>query len=206
MRMLLVGMSTLLCSSIAMSEEDAKSTMEIYGFAMMDTGYQSKQNDPDWFDVVRPTKLPSFENEFGADEDWFASVRQSRFGVKTSTPTGLGGSSPNQTTVNLSWNASSDNVAVTGYRVYRNGSHVANSATTSYSDGSRTPCTQYSYQVAAYDAATNVSGLSSAINVFTLDQTAPSAPTGLTAVAASPSRINLSWAAASDVGCGVIIY
>ena len=34
---------------------------------MLDMGYQSKQNDPDWFDVVRPTKLPSFENEFGED-------------------------------------------------------------------------------------------------------------------------------------------
>ena len=31
---------------------------------MLDAGYQFKQNDPDWFDVVRPTKLPSFPNEF----------------------------------------------------------------------------------------------------------------------------------------------
>ena len=41
-----------------------ESTFEIYGFAMLDGGYQFKQNDPDWFDVVRPTKLPSFPNEF----------------------------------------------------------------------------------------------------------------------------------------------
>src|SRR5688572_20218894 len=61
---LLLGISSLLCSSLAMSEEDTSSgtTMDVYGFAMMDTGYQSNQNDPDWFDVVRPTKLPSFEN------------------------------------------------------------------------------------------------------------------------------------------------
>jgi hypothetical protein len=90
MRTLLLGVAGLLSSSVALSEEDATTTMDIYGFAMMDTGYQSKQNDPDWFDVVRPTKLPSFENEFGADEHWFASVRQSRLGVKTSTPTKLG--------------------------------------------------------------------------------------------------------------------
>ena len=62
--------------------------MDLYGFVMLDTGYQSKQNDPDWFDVLRPTKLPSFENEFGDDGHLFASVRQSRFGVKTNTPTG----------------------------------------------------------------------------------------------------------------------
>lgn len=71
-------------------ENEAGSTMEIYGHAMLDTGYEGNQNDPDWFDVVRPSKLPAFEDEFGKDGRWFASVRQSRFGVRTSTPTGLG--------------------------------------------------------------------------------------------------------------------
>ena len=64
--------------------------MEIYGHAMLDMGYQANQSDPDWFDVVRPTKLPSFANEFGDDGNFFASVRQSRFGVKTHTPTSYG--------------------------------------------------------------------------------------------------------------------
>ena len=39
-------------------DEKGESTFEVYGFAMLDSGYQFKQNDPDWFDVVRPTKLP----------------------------------------------------------------------------------------------------------------------------------------------------
>ncbi|MFC4313689.1 DcaP family trimeric outer membrane transporter [Steroidobacter flavus] len=91
MRTLLLGIAGLLCSAMAMSQDDNQSsTMDVYGFAMLDMGYQSKQNDPDWFDVVRPTKLPSFKDEFGADENWFSGVRQSRLGVKTSTPTGLG--------------------------------------------------------------------------------------------------------------------
>jgi hypothetical protein len=81
---------TLLGPVAALAEETTGSTMDIYGFAMLDMGYQSKQNDPDWFDVVRPTKLPSFEDEFGADRHTFAGVRQSRLGVKTSTPTSLG--------------------------------------------------------------------------------------------------------------------
>lgn len=68
----------------------AGATMDIYGFAMLDMGYERGQNDPAWFDVVRPTKLPSFKDEFGRDGRWFSSVRQSRLGVKTSTPTGLG--------------------------------------------------------------------------------------------------------------------
>jgi hypothetical protein len=65
-------------------------TFEIYGFAMLDNGYQFKQNDPAWFDVLRPTKLPSFADQFGADGRWFSSVRQSRLGVRSSLPTDLG--------------------------------------------------------------------------------------------------------------------
>jgi len=70
--------------------QDAKPRLDIYGFAMLDMGYQAKQNDPSWFDVVRPTKLPAFENQFAPDGKWFASVRQSRFGVKSFVPTDLG--------------------------------------------------------------------------------------------------------------------
>ena len=51
---------------------------EIYGFAMLDMGYDFKQVNPDWFDVLRTTKLPSFPDEFGHDGHWYSSVRQSR--------------------------------------------------------------------------------------------------------------------------------
>lgn len=117
-----------------------------------------------------------------------------------SVPTGLGGSAPNSGVVNLSWNASTDNVGVTGYRVYRGGSYIGSSATTSYADNTVSGYTTYSYQVAAYDAATNVSAASSAVNVSTPDSIVPTTPTGLSATAASSSRINLSWAASTDSG------
>ena len=120
--------------------------------------------------------------------------------VAPNVPTGLSGTAPNQSTVNLTWNASSDNVAVTGYRVYRNGSQIGTSATPSYSDGGRAGFTTYSYQVAAYDAVPNVSPLTTAINVKTPDQSAPTTPASLSATAASPSRINLSWTASTDSG------
>jgi hypothetical protein len=66
------------------------STFEVYGFAMMDAGYNARQIHPDWFDTVRPTKLPSFKDEFGTDGNAYFSVRQTRLGVKSSTPTDLG--------------------------------------------------------------------------------------------------------------------
>lgn len=64
--------------------------LEIYGFAMTDAGYDFGQNDPNWFDTMRPTKLPSFDNEFGPSGKTFFSVRQSRLGVKGKLPTPLG--------------------------------------------------------------------------------------------------------------------
>jgi DcaP outer membrane protein len=68
--------------------QDAR--LDIYGFAMLDTGYNAGTINPNWFDVVRPTQLPSFKNEFGKNGNWFAGVRQSRFGVKGFIPTSHG--------------------------------------------------------------------------------------------------------------------
>ena len=67
-----------------------ESTFQVYGFAMLDAGYQFKQNHPDWFDVIRPTKLPSFANEFAPNGKTYWGVRQSRLGVKYNTPTKYG--------------------------------------------------------------------------------------------------------------------
>ena len=74
----------------AAPKDEAKPRLDIYGFAMLDMGYQSGQNHPDWFDTLRPTKLPSYENEYGEDGRFFAGVRQSRFGVKGFIPTDVG--------------------------------------------------------------------------------------------------------------------
>jgi hypothetical protein len=74
----------------AVSAQESGKRLELYGFAMLDMGYEAGQTDPDWFDVLRPTKLPSFEDEFGGDGHFFAGVRQSRLGVKGFIPTASG--------------------------------------------------------------------------------------------------------------------
>jgi hypothetical protein len=74
----------------APAQPDQKPSMEIYGFAMLDIGHDFKQINPNWFDTMRVTKLPKVEKEFGEDNSTFASVRQSRLGVRSSTPTDLG--------------------------------------------------------------------------------------------------------------------
>ena len=50
------------------------------------------------------------------------------------TPTGLSATAISGSQVNLSWTASTDNVGVTGYRIYRNGTQIATTAATSYGD------------------------------------------------------------------------
>jgi hypothetical protein len=70
--------------------QEPKPSMEIYGFAMLDIGHDFKTIDPDWFDTMRVSKLPSFDGQFGEDNNTFAGVRQSRLGVRASTPTSLG--------------------------------------------------------------------------------------------------------------------
>jgi chitodextrinase len=115
-------------------------------------------------------------------------------------PTNVSAASSVSTTVNVSWTASTDNVAVTGYKVFRNGSQVGTSTTASYADNTVSGSTAYSYKVSARDAANNESAQSAAANVTTPDTIAPTTPTSLTATTASPSQINLSWGASSDAG------
>ena len=75
-----------------------------------------------------------------------------------STPTGLATSGVGQTGATLSWTASSDNVGVTGYRLYRGSTQVGTVTGTTYAFGGLSCGTSYTLGVAAYDAAGNVSG------------------------------------------------
>ena len=69
---------------------EPKNSINFYGFAMLDSGYDFGQIDPAWFDVIRTTKLPSFANQFAPSGNVYAGVRQTRFGVKSSSSTPLG--------------------------------------------------------------------------------------------------------------------
>ena len=119
-----------------------------------------------------------------------------------SVPTNLSATAISSSAINLSWTASTDNVGVTGYKVYRGGVQIGTSATNSYSDTGLTASTQYTYTVSAYDAAGNNSSQSTSASATTQasssDTTPPSTPTNLSATAISSSAINLSWTASTD--------
>jgi chitodextrinase len=93
-----------------------------------------------------------------------------------SVPTGLAATAVSDTQVNLSWAGSTDNVGVTGYKVFRNGAQVGTTPNTSYQDTGLSGGTADSYTVAAYDAAGNTSAQSSSVTVTMPAPTPVSAP------------------------------
>src|SRR5213596_2001899 len=117
------------------------------------------------------------------------------------TPTGLSASAITPTSVILSWGAATDNVGVTGYRVYVNGTLVVSSSSTSVQITELLAGGTRSFTVAAFDAAGNVSAPSAPLSVTTpplADTTAPTTPTGLAASALTLTSLTLSWSSATD--------
>jgi chitodextrinase len=87
-------------------------------------------------------------------------------------PAGLVATAQSTGQVDLSWTASADNVGVTGYQVYRDGTFIGSTAATTYSDTTVSGSTTYSYTVAASDAAGNHSPPSAPASVTTPGGTA----------------------------------
>ena len=122
-----------------------------------------------------------------------------------SVPTNVQAKVISSTQAMVSWSASTDNVAVAGYYVARDGVVIKqlSASQLSYSDPSLTASTTYSYTVIAYDAAgysSNPSQPSAITTPAAPDTIAPSVPTGLLASAISSVQVNLSWNASTDQG------
>lgn len=101
--------------------------------------------------------------------------------IAPSTPTNLTATVISSTQINLSWTASTDNVVVMGYRIFRGGTQIATVTTgTAYSDTGLAAVTAYSYTIDAYDAG-NVSARSSSVSATTLSA-GPPAPTNIEAI------------------------
>jgi fibronectin type 3 domain-containing protein len=125
-----------------------------------------------------------------------------------SAPANLVAGAASPTTINLTWTASTDNVAVTNYLVFRDTlpSPIASVVGTAFSDTGLTPLQSHSYRVVAIDGAGNLSGFSNTATAVTpADSSAPTAPANLTGVGANSTTINLSWTASTD-NVGVVGY
>lgn len=86
---LVMGTAFILGATVASAAEGDKS-FEVYGFAMLDYIQDFGRVNPDWEDALRPSRIPTDDEQFGDDGQVSMSVKQSRFGVKAALPTAKG--------------------------------------------------------------------------------------------------------------------
>lgn len=110
-------------------------------------------------------------------------------------PTGLKVIPASATSMTVTWTASTDNIGVTGYDVYRGGSKIATTASLLYSDTTVTASTQYCYSVKAHDATNNNSAATSDVCATT-----PAAGGGTTADSECATTNDTS-----DAGCPLTV-
>jgi chitodextrinase len=184
-----------------------------------DKATRSKKADPLFVNVASDWRLKTASAAINSgdytglayDADWNSRVGAPDIGAyeyttgdssAPSVPTGLKATAISSSQIDLTWAASTDNIGVAGYKVYRNGSQIATTQRNSYSNTGLTASTAYSYTVAAYDAAGNTSAQSTAVPAKTLaaggDVQAPTVPSNVKAAAISSSRIDISWTASTD--------
>jgi len=119
-------------------------------------------------------------------------------------PTALTLATATEDSLYFTWTASTDNVAVTGYRVYKGGvlNYTTGAATTEHTITGLTASTSYDIQVSAIDAALNESAKTSIVvmstTASTSDITPPTQPTNLISSIVESDRIGLSWTASTD--------
>jgi len=116
-------------------------------------------------------------------------------------PTNLIASNITNTTVDLNWTASTDDVGVTSYAIFVDGLSYASSATNSATLTGLTQNTSYAITVYAKDAAGNTSTVSNTVNITTtniIDVDAPTVPTNLVVSNQTSSTLDLSWTASTD--------
>jgi chitodextrinase len=120
--------------------------------------------------------------------------------VPPTAPGGLTGVASGARAMDLSWSAATDNVAVTGYRLQRDGADLGTvgPSVRSFHDTGLTAETAYHYTVVAFDGSGN-DGPTAAVDVTTPpdDTVAPTAPTNLVGIP-STTTVALSWTAGTD--------
>lgn len=142
------------------------------------------------------------------------SVKTASAGDTTppSVPTGLSCLATGATTTSCSWNASTDNVGVTGYNVYQNGTATATVTARTFGGSGLTPSTPYAYAITALDAAGNESAKSAAVTVTTqaaiVDTDPPFMSSEIHLSLTGPKSVLVTWGAGSDgpFGSGIAGY
>jgi chitodextrinase len=142
------------------------------------------------FSIMNPYKVVHFIEYTG-------NITEPTDSIAPTTPTSLKVTNIGTTSVTLSWNASTDNVAVTNYLVYRNGTLIDTLGNVpTYNVSGLTAGTTYNFYVIAKDATGNLSGKSNVESATTTEivtSTKPTLPTDIRARFTGVNRILIDW-------------
>jgi endonuclease I/chitodextrinase len=149
---------------------------------------------------------PFIDNAYLATRIWGGTPAEDYWGIYTSSdseaptvPANIALSNISTTSIDVSWEASSDNVAVTKYEVFVDGNLNGNTTSTNYTISNLDPGTSYSITVLAKDIANNQSAQSVAVSASTLtDATAPSIPSNVNITNETGTSFKVNWTASTD--------
>lgn len=122
-------------------------------------------------------------------------------------PTNVKATALSSSQIKITWTASTDDVGVIGYKVYRDGVEIGNTTNTSYTDSGLQPGKDYYYFIRAYDAKGNYSNASAYVTEWTnyansgtanTDTEPPSIPANIRVVPVSSSQMKISWSHSVD--------
>lgn len=160
-------------------------------------GFQSVINGNIWSPALNDTRL------------WVTTTNcSSGDAMAPTTPTVTIGA-VTASSIAISWSGATDNVGVTGYKLYKNGVYVSPDQTGStYTFTGLQANTSYTLAVAAKDAAGNLSTPRSVSQITggSPDGTAPTQPGSPTASAITTNSITLNWTASTDAGGNLAGY
>ncbi|WP_372795278.1 endonuclease, partial [Lutibacter sp.] len=157
---------------------------------------------------------PFIDNPAFATQIWNGPQAEDLFGNSTpdteapTVPINLIASNITNTTLDLNWTASTDNIAVSSYEIYKDSVFLVSSNTNSYAVTNLTLNTTYNFTVYAKDATGNTSSVSTTETVTTaniVDTQSPTTITDLNASNTTSTTTNLTWTASTD-NVGVTEY
>ncbi|USB34384.1 cellulase family glycosylhydrolase [Paenibacillus sp. YPG26] len=138
------------------------------GYYKLISGSSGKALDVAGGSTADGANVQQWTDNGNAQQKWkFTKVTTQQDITPPTAPTNLASTSKTATTATLTWAASTDNVGVAGYDIYRGTTLAGSSTSTSYTVTGLTAATVYSFTVKAKDAAGNVSAASNAVSVTT---------------------------------------
>ncbi|TYP78988.1 DUF4962 domain-containing protein [Paenibacillus methanolicus] len=156
-----------------------------------------------------PVEITMWHAGGGMNTDWIGIVEVKEDEIRPTVPGNVAVASVDDTTAQVTWEASTDNVGVSGYVIYANNAEAGrvNAQTLTYQLTGLVPATEYKITVKAVDTSENYSVSSSIASIMTTDTAPPAWNDGtLKAALVYGDMIRLAWDGAEDNSGAIHAY